>query len=98
MARRRLLPAVSRRAGCLVVWLFFLTPAVYSLLLVFFPSLEIRPPHPLQPWFARGPANTFSEWLANIDPGPAIVYLIFAAVLMLFSVAAFVRDEPRPQQ
>ena len=93
-------PRLSRRVGCLAVWLLFLTPAIYSLLLVYFPLLEIQlsplegPPHPLQPWLARGPANSLHEWIANVDPGPTMVYLIFAAVLVLFSVAVFVREEP----
>ena len=95
--RRFRLPGLSRRVGCLAVWLLFLTPVIYSLLLVYFPRLEapLGPGHPLQPWLARGPADSLGAWVANVDPGPTMVYLIFAAVLALLTVAAFVPDEPR---
>jgi hypothetical protein len=92
-----------RRVGCLAVWVLFLTPAIYSLLLVYFPSLEIRlsspeSPHPFQPWLTRGPANSLREWITNVDAGPTMVYLIFAAVLVLLTVAVFVGEEPSTRQ
>lgn len=102
--RQSRLPTVSRRVGCLAVWLAFLTPAAYSLLVIFVPALghwlvEKTPAPPLvKQWLSPGPARSLRQWLDNVDPGPTMVYLIFAAVLVLFSVAVFVREESSSRQ
>src|SRR5215203_1298684 len=85
------LPPLFRRIGCLVIWLVFVTPVIYSLLLVYFPALGVRlagaisGPPLLQQWLLPGPAHSLQEWLGNADAGPTMVYLIFAAVLILFT-------------
>lgn len=94
---------ISRRFGCLAVWLVFVTPVLYSLLLVYRPALGFWladhlswRPHFVPKWLEPGPARSLDQWLGNVDAGPTMVYLIFAAVLVLFTLATFVRDEPRP--
>jgi len=109
--RRLRWPTLSPRVGCLAVWVVGVAPVAYSLLLAGCPPFArwvsarlaaVFPPPDsppfFVPWLAPGPAGSVSEWLSNFEPGQTMVYLIFVAALMLFSMAVLVRDEQAPQR